>query len=70
MLGLPVTVEVVEPLGYATLIYARLRSDRRINVLANGKVRLHPGDQVHATFTPEHLYLFDGRSEQALNGIA
>ena len=70
VLGLPVTVEVVEPLGYATLIYARLRSERRINVLANGKVRLHPGDRVHATFTPDRLYLFDGRTEQALHGIA
>jgi multiple sugar transport system ATP-binding protein len=69
VLGLPATVEVVEPLGYATLIYARLRSERRINVLANGKVRVRPGEKVFATFAPEHLYLFDGRSEQALRGI-
>ena len=67
--SLPVTVEVVEPLGYTTLIHARLRSEKRINVLTNGKVRLRTGDAVYATFTPDHLYVFDGQSERALQGI-
>jgi multiple sugar transport system ATP-binding protein len=68
-LSIPVTVEVVEPLGHTTLIHARLRSEQRINVLTNGKVRLRTGDAVYATFTADHLYVFDGRSEQALQGI-
>ncbi len=67
--SLPTTIEVVEPLGYATLIYGRLRSDRRISILENGKVGLRPGDKVYAAFQPEHLYLFDGRTDQALQGI-
>ena len=67
--SLPVTVEVVEPLGYTTLIHARLRSEKRINVLTNGKVRLRTGDAVYATFTPDHLYVFDGQSERAVRGI-
>jgi multiple sugar transport system ATP-binding protein len=68
--SLPVTVEVVEPLGHTTLIYARLRSERRINVLSNGSVRLQPGDKVRATFSLEHLYLFDATTDRALLGIS
>ena len=49
---------------------ARLRSDQRINVLMNGKARYEMGDQVYANFAPDHVYLFDGRSEQALHGIS
>jgi multiple sugar transport system ATP-binding protein len=67
--SLPVTIETVEPLGYTTLIHARLRSDQRLNVLMNGKVRLAMGDAAYATFAADHVYLFDGRSQQALQGI-
>ena len=63
------TVEVVEPVGHTTLIHAHLRSQQRINVLTNGKVRLRTGDGVYATSTPDHLYVFDGRSEQVLQSI-
>ena len=67
--SLAANVEMVEPLGYTMLIHARLRSDQRINVLMNGKARYSMGDQVYATFAPDHVYLFDGQSEQALHGI-
>ena len=68
--SLPATVEVVEPLGHTTLVHARLRSGRRLNVLLSEKVALRMGDPVHATFAPEHLYLFQTGSEAALQGIA
>jgi multiple sugar transport system ATP-binding protein len=67
--SLAVTIETVEPLGYTTLIHARLRSDKRLNVLMNGKVRLAMGDAAYATFAADHVYLFDGRTQQALQGI-
>jgi ABC-type sugar transport system ATPase subunit len=67
--SLAANIEMVEPLGYTMLIHARLRSDQRINVLMNGKARYSMGDQVYATFAPDHVYLFDGQSEQALHGI-
>jgi multiple sugar transport system ATP-binding protein len=69
ILSLPATVEVVEPLGYTTLIHARLRSEKRINILTSGRVRLRPGDAAYATFTADRLYLFDSRSGQALQGL-
>ncbi len=68
--SLPGSVEVVELLGHATLVYVRLHSERRLNVLVNGKIALRAGDAVHASFAPEHLYLFDAESEQALLGVA
>jgi multiple sugar transport system ATP-binding protein len=68
--SLPGTVEVVESLGHAALVYVRLRSDRRLNVLLNGKVALRTGDAVTASFAPEHIYLFDAGSEQALRSVA
>ena len=68
--SLPAMIEMVEPLGYTILIHARLASDHRINVLMNGHVRLAMGDAVYANFASDHIYLFDGRSEQALHGIS
>jgi multiple sugar transport system ATP-binding protein len=68
--SLPATVEMVEPLGYTMLIHARLASDHRINVLMNGHVRLAMGDSVYANFASDHIYLFDGRSEEAVHGIS
>jgi len=68
--SLPGSVEVVESLGHATLVYVRLQSERRLNVLLNGKVALRAGDAVRASFAPEHIYLFDAESEQALQGVA
>jgi multiple sugar transport system ATP-binding protein len=62
-------VEVVEPLGYTTLVQAKLRSETRLNVLVNGKVRHRAGDPVYATFASDHVYLFDRSSEHALQGI-
>jgi multiple sugar transport system ATP-binding protein len=67
--SIPATIEMVEPLGYTMLIHARLASDHRINVLMNGHVRLVMGDSVYANFASDHIYLFDGRSQEALQGI-
>jgi len=39
-------------------------------VLMNGRVRLAMGDSVYANFASDHIYLFDGRSEEALHGIS
>ena len=68
--SLPATIEMVEPLGYTMLIHARLASEHRVNVLMNGRVRLAMGDSVYANFASDHIYLFDGRSEEALHGIS
>jgi multiple sugar transport system ATP-binding protein len=64
------TVDVVESLGHTTLVQTKLRSDQRINVLVNGKVRLRTSEPVYATFMPDRLYLFDRGSGQALLGLA
>ena len=62
-------VDTVEPLGYTTLVRLQMRSDRWLNALLTGKMRFDEGDAVYATFAPEHLYLFDRKSDRALRGI-
>ncbi len=48
----------------------KMASDRRLNVLIAGKVRLAEGQAVHATFPADRVYLFDRKSEQSLLGIS
>ena len=63
-------VDTVEPLGHTTLVRAKMASERRLNVLLQGKVRLVEGQAVHAAFPANRVYLFDRKSEQSLLGIA
>jgi multiple sugar transport system ATP-binding protein len=67
--SLAATVDTIEPLGHTTLVRTKLQSKRWLNVLLSGKVRLHEGDTVYATFTSDHVYLFDRKSNQKLHGI-
>jgi multiple sugar transport system ATP-binding protein len=62
-------VDTVEPLGHTTLVRAKTSSERILNVLLEGKVRLQEGQAVHATFPANCVYLFDRKSEQSLLGI-
>src|SRR5215470_15198910 len=62
-------VDTVEPLGYTTLVRLQMRSDRWLNALLTGKMRFDEGDAVYATFAPEHLYLFDRKSDRSLRDI-
>ena len=64
------TVDTIEPLGHTTLVRAKMASERRLNVLLAGKVRLREGQTVHAIFAPNRVYLFDRRSERSLLGIS
>ena len=63
-------VDTVEPLGHTTLVRAKTASERVLNVLLEGKVRLQEGQAVHATFPADRVYLFDRKSEQSLLGIS
>ena len=63
-------IDTIEPLGYTTLVRAELPSSTVLNVLASGKLPWAMGDPIYATFRPEHIYLFDGSSEQTLSGVA
>ena len=47
-----------------------MASERRLNVLIAGKVRLAEGQAVHAIFPENRVYLFDRKSEQSLLGIS
>jgi multiple sugar transport system ATP-binding protein len=70
LLSIAGAVDTVEPLGHTTLVRAKMASDRRLNVLLAGKVRLQEGEAVYATFPPNRVYLFDRKSERALLGIS
>jgi multiple sugar transport system ATP-binding protein len=63
-------VDTVEPLGHTTLVRAKMPSQRVLNVLLEGKVRLHEGQAVHAIFPANRVYLFDRKTEQSLLGIS
>lgn len=63
------SVDTVEPLGHTTLVRAKTGSNEWLNVLLEGKVRLHEGQAVHATFAPDRVYLFDRKSERSVLGI-
>ena len=63
------SVDTVEPLGHTTLVRAKMASERVLNVLLEGKVRLEEGQAVHATFPADRVYVFDRKSEQSLLGI-
>ncbi len=70
VLSIAGTVDTVEPLGHTTLVRAKMASERRLNVLLAGKVRLLEGQAVQATFPSNRVYLFDRKSEQSLLGIS
>ncbi len=70
VLSIAGTVDTVEPLGHTTLVRAKMASERRLNVLLAGKVRLLAGQAVQATFPSNRVYLFDRKSEQSLLGIS
>jgi multiple sugar transport system ATP-binding protein len=63
-------IDTIEPLGHATLVRAELLSTDVLNVLASGKLPWSMGDPIYATFRPEHIYLFDRKSEETLSGVA
>jgi multiple sugar transport system ATP-binding protein len=63
------SIDTVEPLGHTTLVRAKTASERVLNVLLEGKVRLEEGQAVHATFPADRVYLFDRKSEQSILGI-
>lgn len=62
----PGTVDVVEPLGYSTVVQVQLRLGAKINVLLSGPVQAKVGDKVNAFFSENHLYIFDGQTERSL----
>ncbi len=63
-------VDTVEPLGHTTLVRTKMASERVLNVLLEGKIRLQEGQAVHATFPANRVYLFDRKSERSLLGIS
>jgi multiple sugar transport system ATP-binding protein len=60
------TVDVVEPLGHATIVHVRA-DDARIVAVESGETGAHPGDKVGLRFVASRLYVFaaDGRRLEA-----
>lgn len=65
--SLPGTVDVLEPLGYSTLIQVQLDQGAKINVLVTGPTQAKVGDKLNASFAQEYLYIFDGQTDKALS---
>ena len=60
-----VKVELVEPMGSDTLIYATLAGET-IHVRMDGQVQVGIGDEVEIGFQPDRASLFDPASELRL----
>jgi len=63
--GIAASVAAVEPMGSENIVHFRL-ADRLIAAVLEKTVRLVAGQAVHLRFRPEHLHLFDARTEEAL----
>jgi ABC-type sugar transport system ATPase subunit len=57
------TVEVIEPLGHATIVHVRTQDEARIVAVASGGSPARPGDTVGLRFATDRLHVFapDGR---------
>ena len=60
-----VTVELVEPMGSDTLVYAPL-AGRTIHIRMDGQAEVRPGDEIEIGFQPERASLFDPDTELRL----
>ncbi|WP_425070258.1 ABC transporter ATP-binding protein [Sagittula sp. S175] len=60
-----VKVELVEPMGSDTVIYAHLGA-HQIHIRMDGQATVRPGDEVEIGFRPERASLFDPATENRL----
>ena len=60
-----VTVDLVEPMGSDTLVYATL-AGRTIHVRMDGQAEVRPGDEIEIGFQPARASLFDPETELRL----
>lgn len=67
--SLKATIDTVEPLGHTILVRPRLASQQMFNVLVSEKIPWRSGDKVHIVFRPEHIYIFDRKSDKLLCGL-
>jgi sn-glycerol 3-phosphate transport system ATP-binding protein len=62
--GLPVTVDLVEPLGSETLVHGRLADGTPLMVKQSGALPV--GEMLHVALPPAALHLFDAKTGQRL----
>jgi sn-glycerol 3-phosphate transport system ATP-binding protein len=62
--GLPVTVDLVEPLGSETLVHGRLADGTPLMVKQPGALPV--GELLHVALPPAALHLFDAKTGQRL----
>jgi multiple sugar transport system ATP-binding protein len=65
--GLSATINVVEPTGPETHIYAKL-GDQEVCAITSERLPLRAGDTITLGFAPEHVRLFDADTGKALRG--
>jgi sn-glycerol 3-phosphate transport system ATP-binding protein len=58
--GLPLAVDLIEPLGSETLVHGRLADDTPLVVKVAGAVP--PGEAFAVTLPPAHLHIFDAET--------
>ena len=63
--GMPAQVDIVEPMGADTLVWARL-GDQSVRVRTGGQSGLRSGDMINLGFQPDRASLFDLNTEQRL----
>ncbi len=63
--GLTAKIELVEPLGHATIVHARIGETPLIAALPPGRIPA-AGETIRLSIQREHVHLFDAASEQRL----
>ena len=67
--GLPARIEVVEPLGYGTLLHLDVLGSRWV-MLDSQRVACQPGEWVSVGFDPARAHLYDRETERRIPGLA
>ena len=63
--GIPVTVDVVEPIGHESIVYATA-GEERITAIFNPESTPRTGEQIEMSIDASRLHLFDAETEAAL----
>ncbi len=67
--GLPMTVDLVEPLGSETLVHGRLANGEPMTVKLQGGAPLLVGMEIYMTVPAKHLHVFDAASTRRMEPV-
>ena len=64
--GIPAELSILEPLGAETILYYQVGGEV-VRALSPPGMKRKPGERACLAFAPEHLHLFDRKTEERIN---